>query len=139
MQLNESALANPELSDDLLVNELTIIGIAGIKDPLRPEIPLAVQRCKNAGVTVRMITGDVKHTAIAIAKDAGILDANFDLSKNEYDVMDGKEFREFVCSALFSSLGFLLSCSAGRKCIQLCAALFAPRSSEQCAAARKFF
>lgn len=96
MQLNESALANPELSDDLLVNELTIIGIAGIKDPLRPEIPLAVQRCKNAGVTVRMITGDVKHTAIAIAKDAGILDANFDLSKNEYDVMDGKEFREFV-------------------------------------------
>lgn len=43
-----------------------------------------------------MITGDVKHTAVAIAKDAGILDPSFDLSNNRYEVMDGKEFREFV-------------------------------------------
>lgn len=52
--------------------------MVGIKDPLRDEIPLAVAICKTAGVTVRMVTGDNKETAIAIAKEAGILDRDWD-------------------------------------------------------------
>lgn len=50
-----------------------MLAIVGIKDPLRDEIPLAVELCHTAGITVRMVTGDNIQTAIAIAKEAGIL------------------------------------------------------------------
>jgi len=39
-------------------DNLTLIGIVGIKDPLRKEVPDAIQTCKTAGITVRMVTGD---------------------------------------------------------------------------------
>jgi P-type E1-E2 ATPase len=47
--------------------------MVGIKDPLRDGIADAVRQCHEGGVTVRMVTGDNKTTAIAIAKEAGIL------------------------------------------------------------------
>ena len=47
--------------------------MVGIKDPIREAVPHAVQRCFTAGVRVRMITGDNPETAVAIAKEAGIL------------------------------------------------------------------
>jgi len=47
--------------------------MVGIKDPLRDGIKDAVEKCYNAGVRVRMVTGDNINTAIAIAKEAGIL------------------------------------------------------------------
>jgi Ca2+-transporting ATPase len=47
--------------------------MVGIKDPLRDGIKRAVQLCHGAGVRVRMVTGDNINTAIAIAKEAGIL------------------------------------------------------------------
>jgi P-type E1-E2 ATPase len=47
--------------------------MVGIKDPLREGIAEAVANCRTGGVTVRMVTGDNKKTAIAIAKEAGIL------------------------------------------------------------------
>lgn len=80
-------------------NDLTIIAMVGIKDPLRDEIPLAVEICKSAGVTVRMVTGDNKETAIAIAKEAGILEKDWDPETDPYakwTVMEGKEFRNEV-------------------------------------------
>lgn len=79
-------------------NELIIIGMVGIKDPLRDGIAEAVEKCRVAGVTVRMVTGDNKETAIAIAKEAGILDKGWKdgNSGEEYEVMEGKAFREFV-------------------------------------------
>lgn len=52
---------------------MTILGLVGIKDPLRDGINDAVKACAIAGVRVRMVTGDNKRTAIAIAKEAGIL------------------------------------------------------------------
>lgn len=60
-------------SQEEIVQGLTILGLAGIKDPLRDGIKEAVLKCNRAGVTVRMITGDNPSTAIAIAKEAGIL------------------------------------------------------------------
>lgn len=50
-----------------------ILGLAGIKDPLKEGIPEAVTSCKRAGITVRMVTGDNTETATAIAKDANII------------------------------------------------------------------
>lgn len=43
-----------------------------------------------------MVTGDVKDTAIAISKNAGILGPNYDPETDKYAVLTGKEFREFV-------------------------------------------
>jgi Ca2+-transporting ATPase len=51
---------------------MTLIGIVGIKDPLRAGVPDAVFDCQRAGVVVRMVTGDNVLTAKAIAKECGI-------------------------------------------------------------------
>ena len=78
-------------------SDLIIIGMVGIKDPLRDGIPKAVKACHTAGVRVRMVTGDNKNTAIAIAKEAGILDTEWlPTGENDCTVMEGKDFREFV-------------------------------------------
>lgn len=51
---------------------MTLISIFGIKDPLRPSVIGAIQDCKRAGVFVRMVTGDNIETASAIARECGI-------------------------------------------------------------------
>ena len=51
---------------------MTFIGMIGIADPIREEVPAAVQMCQEAGVQVKMITGDALPTAVAIARQAGI-------------------------------------------------------------------
>ncbi|MDR3342157.1 MAG: calcium-translocating P-type ATPase, PMCA-type [Treponema sp.] len=53
----------------------TLIGIVGIRDEVRPESVTAIAEVQNAGVQVVMITGDRKDTALAIAKEAGLLNA----------------------------------------------------------------
>ncbi|KAJ3275372.1 hypothetical protein HDV01_000664 [Terramyces sp. JEL0728] len=67
-------------------SELILVGIFGILDPLRPEVPNAVAQCQAAGVCVRMVTGDGIETAKAIARGCGILSA-------DGIVMEGPEFR----------------------------------------------
>lgn len=56
--------------------ELVFVGLQGMMDPARPEVPEAVQRCKNAGIRVIMATGDHQTTARAIAREVGILNEN---------------------------------------------------------------
>ena len=56
--------------------DLIFCAMFGIMDPLRPEVPGAVMKCQKAGVVVRMVTGDSKATATAIAKSCGILSAD---------------------------------------------------------------
>lgn len=51
---------------------LCFIGMFGIRDPLRAEVPSAVRKCRTAGIKPVMITGDYRQTALAAAKDAGI-------------------------------------------------------------------
>ena len=54
--------------------ELVFVGLSGMMDPPRPEVPEAVQRCKDAGIRVIMATGDHKITAHAIAREVGIIE-----------------------------------------------------------------
>jgi magnesium-transporting ATPase (P-type) len=51
---------------------LELLGLAGLIDPLRPEAAHAVERCRRAGIEVRMVTGDHPTTALAIARDLGL-------------------------------------------------------------------
>jgi plasma-membrane calcium-translocating P-type ATPase len=57
-----------------LEHDLTYIGLTGMIDPIRPEVKVAIEECRGAGITPIMITGDHKDTAVAIAKELGILD-----------------------------------------------------------------
>ena len=66
--------------------ELVLDALVGIKDPLRPEVPTSVARCQNAGITVRMVTGDNMETAKAIAAECGIFTAGG-------VALEGREFR----------------------------------------------
>ena len=70
----------PELQNfDAIESGLTLIGFAGIIDPAREEVKQAVAECKEAGIIPIMITGDHKLTAIAIAKQLGIMVSEEDL------------------------------------------------------------
>lgn len=76
---------NEVVFEDIFKN-MVFIGMVGIQDPLRDGVPEAVAQCQRAGVVVRMVTGDNKLTAQAIAKECGILQA-------DGIVMEGPEFR----------------------------------------------
>ena len=58
---------------EYLEQDMVFIGMVGMIDPCRPEVYSAVQECRMAGIRPVMITGDHKDTAVAIAKDLGIL------------------------------------------------------------------
>lgn len=67
---------------------LTLFGVIGVRDIVRQEVPDAVLICKRAGIKVRMVTGDNKITARAIAKECHIVDPNDENSL----VLEGPEF-----------------------------------------------
>ncbi|KAK0742473.1 hypothetical protein B0T21DRAFT_361461 [Apiosordaria backusii] len=72
-----------------ICRNMVFVGMVGIKDPLRPGVPEAVRDCQRAGVVVRMVTGDNRLTAEAIARDCGILQPNS-------VVLEGPEFRNMT-------------------------------------------
>ena len=76
--LRTLALARRELAEtpsfdaDLIEKDLTFLGIVGIIDPPRPEVPAAIDLAHEAGIRVIMITGDAPATALAIAQRIGL-------------------------------------------------------------------
>ncbi|XP_027343236.1 putative calcium-transporting ATPase 13, plasma membrane-type, partial [Abrus precatorius] len=84
---------NGQVCEKLEERRLTLLGILGLKDPCRPGVEAAVESCKNAGVNIKMITGDNVHTARAIASECGILDPNEELDKES--VVEGFQFRNY--------------------------------------------
>lgn len=57
-------------------NGMIFVGLTGMIDPARPEAKAAIAVCKQAGIKVKMITGDYKDTAVAIAHDLGLMQAD---------------------------------------------------------------
>jgi magnesium-transporting ATPase (P-type) len=57
-----------------LEENLTLLGLVGLEDPFRPEVPAAIARCRSAGIRVVMVTGDHPATAEAIARQIGLVD-----------------------------------------------------------------
>ena len=70
---------------------LTALCICGIQDPVRPEVPEAIRKCKSAGIVVRMVTGDNVNTARSIARSCGIIGVN-----DDFLVLEGKEFNQRI-------------------------------------------
>ncbi len=80
---------------DDLEKELCFIGLCGMIDPVRPEVKDAIERCLDAGIRPIMITGDHIDTAIAIAKELGILNENVRaISGAQLNEMDDETFQK---------------------------------------------
>ena len=61
---------------EALEHDLCFIGLSAMIDPVRPEVKVAIEKCRSAGIRPIMITGDHVDTAVAIAKELGILEGN---------------------------------------------------------------
>ncbi len=90
---------NPENNNaEYLETDLCFVGLSGMIDPVRPEAVEAVSKCKMAGIRPIMITGDHKDTAVAIAKQLGIL------SENQLAIT-GEELNGISDEVLFRDIG----------------------------------
>jgi magnesium-transporting ATPase (P-type) len=78
-EVNTDSPSGPEQ-----VPPLTLLGLVGFIDPLRPEVQTAIATCRRAGVRVIMVTGDHPATALGIARELG-------LAKDESDMLTGSE------------------------------------------------
>ncbi len=84
-------------SPEYLEQELCFLGLTGMIDPVRPEVKPAILECREAGIRPVMITGDHKDTAVAIAKELGIIeDAGQAITGAELDQIPDSEIAEAV-------------------------------------------
>ncbi len=92
------ATSDDALGEDSLPagNNWTLVGVVGIRDEVRPESVTAIKEVKGAGVQVVMITGDRKETAVAIAKEAGLLEKDSDivLTSDELAKLSDEEIKK---------------------------------------------
>lgn len=98
MRVLSFAYSESELIEDTLPDDLVVVGFVGIRDDVRPEAKQAIKEVQNAGVQVVMITGDRKETAVAIAKEAGLLNSKSDvaLTSEELNKMSDKEVKAIL-------------------------------------------
>ena len=93
------AVSDAKMPEDSMPGgEWTLVGIVGIRDDVRPESIQAIAQVQQAGVQVVMITGDRKETAVAIAKEAGIIKSNDDvrLTSDELANMSDEEVKKIL-------------------------------------------
>jgi Ca2+-transporting ATPase len=88
--------------------DMVFLGLAGIKDPARPEVKPSIEKCYEAGIRVIMITGDNKKTAESIAREIGIFGPEEDV--------EGKSFegREFMAMSHDDQVKALMEGGGGR-------------------------
>ncbi len=86
------------LPDDPQSMHWKFVGLVGLADPIRPEVPAAVRECYAAGIRVVMITGDYPGTAQNIAQQVGMRETEQVLNGAEVEVMDERELRDRVQS-----------------------------------------
>ncbi len=79
---------------DELESSLVLLGLVGLEDPPRPEVPAAIQRCRDAGIKIIMVTGDHPRTASAIAREIGLVQGD------RPRVITGDQLRKFSVASL---------------------------------------
>jgi Ca2+-transporting ATPase len=87
LSAGEIRLGPDEVFSEEHLHDLTLLGLVGMIDPLRPEAKLAVTSCRHAGIEVAMVTGDHPATALAIARDLG-------LAEKRDQIVTGSELRQ---------------------------------------------
>ena len=98
MRVLSFAYSESELIEDALPDNLVIVGFVGIRDDVRQEAKQAIKEVQNAGVQVVMITGDRKETAVAIAKDSGLIKSDDELAftSEELNKMTDDEIKAVI-------------------------------------------
>ncbi len=105
--LRTIALAHKTMANDsndfsfAEADELILDGIVGMKDPIRPEVPQAIEKAKGAGIRIIMATGDHKATAFAIAKEIGLETSSKEmdqavLTENEIEQLSEADLQKAV-------------------------------------------
>lgn len=85
------------ISPEKIEHDLIYIGLSCMKDPIRPEVKTAIEECRQAGIRPIMITGDHKDTAVAIAKELGILsDGQHAISGSQLNEMSDETFENTI-------------------------------------------
>ncbi len=86
-----------DCSPAALEHDLVFCGLSGMIDPVRPEVTAAIAEAKEAGIRAVMITGDHIDTAVAIAKDLGIItDTSQAITGAQLDKISDEDFKERV-------------------------------------------
>ncbi len=86
-----------EFQPEEIETDLTFIGLTGMIDPIRPEVKLAIEECKDAGIRPIMITGDHIDTAVAIALELGIItDKSQAITGAALNELSDEEFEEKI-------------------------------------------
>lgn len=78
-----------------IARDKTLLGIVAISDPLREEVPSAIRQCEQAGIEVKIVTGDTTETALEIARQAGIIESSSTVTPSKCNIalsMTGVEF-----------------------------------------------
>lgn len=89
---------SPFANDKLSASGLCLDGIVGISDPVRPDVHDAISRCKQAGINVKIVTGDNPATAVEIARRIGLWTDD----DNESNIITGAEIAEMSDDELAS-------------------------------------
>lgn len=87
----DNNLANEEIQQNMV-----FAGLVGMIDPPRPEVKEAIRECHEAGIRTVMITGDHKATAVAIARELGLMQKGLAFSGAEIDELSQSEFEKMV-------------------------------------------
>lgn len=83
----------------------------GIRDTIREEVPLSIEQCKQAGIQVKMVTGDNKITARAIAYSVGIINSQ---NESRALVMEGPEFLRKIGGVVCNNCKDIQKCDCVR-------------------------
>lgn len=90
-------MADGDLVENEIPNNMTFLGIIGVVDPVRDEVPSAVKTAHKAGIQVIEITGDCIETAVAVATECGIYkDGDLALTNDEFEAMSDDEVKSII-------------------------------------------
>jgi Ca2+-transporting ATPase len=90
---NEQAITDNRIS----LNTLQFLGIVAISDPVRSDVPAAIRECLDAGIAIKIVTGDTPNTAKEIGRQIGLWN---DATDNERNIITGPEFAALSDSEL---------------------------------------
>ena len=90
-------MADGDLVENEIPNDMTFLGIVGVVDPVRDEVPSAVKTAHKAGIQVIEITGDCIETAVAVATECGIYkNGDLALTNDEFEAMSDDEVKSII-------------------------------------------